>query len=95
MLIKRDGKILEDVLRTRGVNLRHLAQVLQIEREKLNILFKSIHLEKDIIHLIGITINHDFSKEFPNLFTAHDFLNHRFRDGGGSDSQCSSNNPFN
>jgi lambda repressor-like predicted transcriptional regulator len=70
---KHNGAIVEHVIRSRGYNLVQLSTDLKITRKTMYNWFGQRYLKAEIIVSIGKKINHDFSAEFPELFTPEDF----------------------
>lgn len=70
---KHYGQIVEYVVRKVGFNISELAKRTDINRRTLYNWFKQKDLRSCDIYRIGCVIKHDFSREFPELFTADDF----------------------
>ncbi|MET3500412.1 transposase-like protein [Mucilaginibacter rubeus] len=70
---KHSGQIVELRIRRSGYNLSDLARLMNVNRRTLYSWFTKRGLERDIILKIGLAIRHDFSKEFPELFTGAEF----------------------
>jgi hypothetical protein len=70
---KHHGQIVERIIKDKGYNITELATDLQVNRRTLYHWFGNQYLKPEIIHNIGLTIQHDFSKEFPELFSTEDF----------------------
>ncbi|MFA6086790.1 helix-turn-helix domain-containing protein [Mucilaginibacter sp.] len=60
-------------MRKDGYSLSDLAKELNINRRTIYNWFQTSNLRSDVIYRIGYVIRHDFSKEFPELFTKEDF----------------------
>ncbi|TWR30916.1 hypothetical protein FPZ43_00080 [Mucilaginibacter pallidiroseus] len=71
---KHYGQIVELTIRKKGFSISELARLADINRKCVYNWFNQKYLKPDIIHRIGHFINHDFSVEFPELFTADDFI---------------------
>ncbi|MFA6086688.1 hypothetical protein [Mucilaginibacter sp.] len=69
------GKIVEYIVRKNGYNITELATNLSVNRRSIYNWFNQKDLRTDIIFRIGYIIRHDFSNEFPELFTKDDFKN--------------------
>src|ERR1700712_2255472 len=67
------GQIIEYIVRKNGYNISSLAKALDINRRSMYNWFNQKELKWDVIRRIGLVIRHDFSKEFPLLFTTEDF----------------------
>jgi lambda repressor-like predicted transcriptional regulator len=70
---KHYGQILEMVIRKQGVSISELARLADINRKCIYNWFNQKYLKSGIIYKVGILINHDFSIEYPELFTKEDF----------------------
>ena len=70
---KHYGQLVEYIVRKNGYSLSELAKELNINRRTIYNWFQTSNLKSDIIYRIGYVVRHDFSKEFPELFTAEDF----------------------
>ncbi|MEO3407320.1 helix-turn-helix domain-containing protein [Mucilaginibacter sp. CAU 1740] len=79
---KHSGQIIEYVIRKKGFNISDLARSLNINRRSLYNWFNQKDLSAAHIFKIGNVIRHDFSVEFPELFSKDDFklLNQRYLD---------------
>jgi hypothetical protein len=79
---KHYGQIIEYVIRKKGFNISDLARSLNINRRSLYNWFNQRDLSACHITKIGNVIRHDFSVEFPELFTKDDFkmLYHFYQD---------------
>lgn len=71
---KHYGQIVELTIRKKGFSISELARLAEINRKCVYNWFNQKYLKPEIIHRIGGYINHDFSVEFPELFTADDFI---------------------
>jgi plasmid maintenance system antidote protein VapI len=67
------GETVEKIIRREGHSLTEVASLLNVNRRTVYNWFLKPQLSRDIIQRIGIVIKHDFSAEFPTLFTAEDF----------------------
>jgi lambda repressor-like predicted transcriptional regulator len=72
---KHYGQILEMVIRKKGFSISELARLSNINRKCVYNWFNQKYLNAEIIYKVGILINHDFSVEYPELFTKEDFMN--------------------
>ena len=70
---KHYGQLVEYIVRKDGYSLSDLAKELNINRRTIYNWFQTSNLRSDVIYRIGYVIRHDFSKEFPELFTKEDF----------------------
>ena len=71
---KHNGQITEYLVRKHGYSITDLAINLNVNRRSIYNYFQNRNLKPDIILKIGLVIRHDFSKEFPDLFAAEDFI---------------------
>jgi hypothetical protein len=67
------GQIVEYIVRKNGYSISDLAKALEVNRRSMYNWFNQKELKWDVIYRIGYVIRHDFSKEFPLLFTSEDF----------------------
>lgn len=72
-MLSHHGEILEKVIRRTGPSLTDLAKLLNVNRRSTYNWFMQQRLKPEIILKIGRAIGHDFSVEFPGLFTSDDF----------------------
>lgn len=70
---KHYGEILEYIVRKKGFSITQLANGLHINRGGVYNFFKAKNLKPEIIIKIGLLMRHDFSEEFPELFTGDEF----------------------
>ncbi|AMR30498.1 hypothetical protein A0256_03200 [Mucilaginibacter sp. PAMC 26640] len=70
---KHDGNIVEYVVRKNGFSITDLATAANVNRRTIYNLFRQKHLKRVFIQVVGQTIRHDFSTEFPEHFTENDF----------------------
>ena len=70
---KHHGQIVEYIVRKVGFNISELAKGTDVNRRTLYNWFKQKDLKSNLIFLIGCVIKHDFTKEFPELFTNGEF----------------------
>jgi plasmid maintenance system antidote protein VapI len=67
------GETVEKIIRREGHSLTEVANLLNVNRRTVYNWFLKPRLTRDTIQRIGMVIKHDFSAEFPALFTAADF----------------------
>ncbi|WP_158828634.1 helix-turn-helix domain-containing protein [Mucilaginibacter lacusdianchii] len=67
------GQIVEKVIRRNGYSLTELARLTNVNRRSVYNWFNQRRLKKEIIYRIGCALKHDFSVEFPNLFSSSEF----------------------
>lgn len=70
---KHYGQIVELVIRKDGFSITELARLTHVNRRSVYNWFNQKYLKIEIIYRIGCIIKHDFSKDFPDLFTPEDF----------------------
>ena len=70
---KHYGQIVELVIRKKGFSISELARLTHMNRRSVYNWFNQKYLKQEIIYQIGIILSHDFSVEFPELFTKEDF----------------------
>lgn len=67
------GQVVERVIRRNGYSISELSRLTHVNRRSVYNWFKQEHLKPEIIFRIGCALKHDFSVEFPALFTKEDF----------------------
>lgn len=67
------GQIVERVIRRNGYSISELSRLTHVNRRSVYNWFNQQHLKPEIIYRIGCALKHDFSVEFPHLFTKDDF----------------------
>ncbi|RVU02454.1 XRE family transcriptional regulator [Mucilaginibacter limnophilus] len=70
---KHHGKIIEYRIRKNGYSISDLARCTQVNRRSVYNWFTQKNLKASIIYRVGCVLRHDFSEEFPELFTHDDF----------------------
>lgn len=70
---KHCGQIVELIIRKKGYSISELARLTSVNRRSVYNWFNQKYLKPEIIYRIGCIIDHDFSLEFPELFTKDDF----------------------
>jgi len=70
---KHYGQILERIIRRNGYSISELARLTNVNRRSIYNWFNQKNLKPEIIFRIGYALKHDFSEEFPELFTEEDF----------------------
>ncbi|MDB5011774.1 MAG: hypothetical protein JWQ06_2563 [Mucilaginibacter sp.] len=70
---KHYGHIVEHYVRKNGYSISELAIQIKINRRSIYNWFQKKHLKSDVVFRIGRVINHDFSKEFPEMFADNEF----------------------
>lgn len=68
------GETIEKIIRKNGHSISEVATRLNVNRRSIYNWFTQPILRQEIIHKIGKAIMHDFSVEFPGLFTPADFI---------------------
>jgi lambda repressor-like predicted transcriptional regulator len=67
------GQIVELNVRKNGYNITELARLAHVKRRTVYNWFNQKYLKPEIIHRVGCILKHDFSKEFPGMFTGVEF----------------------
>ncbi len=70
---KQYGQIVEMLVRKKGYSISELARLTHVNRRSVYNWFNQKYLKTEIIYRIGFILKHDFSVEFPDLFTKEDF----------------------
>jgi predicted transcriptional regulator len=67
------GKTIEQVIRRSGHSFSRVARLTKVSRRSVYNWLNQPQVNPQIIQKIGRVINHDFSVEFPELFSSEDF----------------------
>lgn len=70
---KHHGKTIEYTLRKNDYNISDLAKSMNVNRRTLYNWFNHETIKKDIVFRIGCIIRHDFSTQFPEMFSSEEF----------------------
>lgn len=70
---KHYGEIIEKTIRRNGYSISELARLMKVNRRSIYNWFNQPKLKEDVIFKIGCALKHDFSSEFPELFSQEDF----------------------
>ncbi|MEH6307446.1 helix-turn-helix transcriptional regulator [Olivibacter sp. CPCC 100613] len=70
---KHYGHIIERIIRRNGYSISELARLTNVNRRSIYNWFNQKNLKPEIIFRIGCALKHDFSEEFPELFTEDEF----------------------
>lgn len=70
---KHYGQTVEMVVRKKGYSISEVARLAHVNRRSVYNWFNQKYLKTEIIYSLGIILKHDFSVEFPDLFTKNDF----------------------
>jgi len=68
------GRTVEMTIRKKGLNISEIARLTHVNRRSVYNWFNQKYLKPEIIYRLGIVLKHDFSVEFPELFSKQDFL---------------------
>ncbi|MBE9585863.1 hypothetical protein IM792_15510 [Mucilaginibacter sp. JRF] len=80
---KHHGQLIEYRVRKNGYSISDLARNLNVNRRSIYNWFNQPYIKKDVILHIGIILRHDFSQEFPEMFTSEEFESvHKFKPTG-------------
>lgn len=82
------GQIVERVIRRNGYSISELSRLTNVNRRSVYNWFNQQHLKPEIIFRIGCALKHDFSVEFPHLFSKEDFKS--IYEGNEADKQSQS-----
>jgi len=67
------GELVEKVIRRNGYSISELARLTRVNRRSVYNWFAQKNLKPEIIYRVGNALNHDFSVEFPHLFSKNEF----------------------
>jgi hypothetical protein len=70
---KHRGQVVEYRVRRNGYGISALARSIEVNRRSIYLWFNRKHLDREVIFKIGCVLRHDFSQEFPDLFSSEDF----------------------
>lgn len=70
---KHYGHLIERIIRRNGYSISELARLTNVNRRSIYNWFNQKNLKSEIIFRIGCALKHDFSEEFPELFTEDEF----------------------
>jgi len=70
---KHYGQTVEMVIRKKGYSISEVARLTRVNRRSVYNWFNQRYLKTEIIYSLGLVLKHDFSVEFPDLFTKKDF----------------------
>lgn len=70
---KHYGEIIERTIRRNGYSISELARLMKVNRRSIYNWFNQPKFKPDIIFKIGCALKHDFSNEFPELFSSEEF----------------------
>jgi|GEM_PF-226961 len=70
---KHYGEIIERTIRRNGYSISELSRVMKVNRRSIYNWFNQPKFKPEIIFKIGCALKHDFSSEFPELFSSEDF----------------------
>lgn len=73
-MLLHHGQIIEKVVRRNGHSISDVARLINVNRRSVYNWFTQQQLKPEIIFRIGCIIHHDFSIEFPKLFTTEEFV---------------------
>lgn len=68
-----NGKLVELVIRKSNYSISEIARLMMLNRRSLYNWFSKPNLNSSKILRVGYILRHDFSKEFPHLFSSEDF----------------------
>src|SRR5688500_15852715 len=70
---KHYGEIIERTIRRNGYSISELSRLMSVNRRSIYNWFNQPKFKTDIIFKIGCALKHDFSLEFPELFSSEEF----------------------
>lgn len=70
---KHYGEIVERTIRRNGYSISELSRLMKVNRRSIYNWFNQPKFKPDIIFKIGCALKHDFSNEFPELFSSEEF----------------------
>lgn len=70
---KHYGEIIERAIRRNGYSISELSRLMKVNRRSIYNWFNQAKFKSEIIFKIGCALKHDFSNEFPELFSPEDF----------------------
>lgn len=70
---KHHGKIIKLTLKKNDYNISDLAKSMNVNRRTLYNWFNQEKINTEIIFRIGCIIRHDFSEQFPEIFSSAEF----------------------
>lgn len=70
---KHYGEIIERTIRRNGYSISELSRLMKVNRRSIYNWFNQAKFKSEIIFKIGCALKHDFSDEFPELFSPEDF----------------------
>lgn len=71
--MKHYGRLIEHCVRNSALSISEIANDLNVSRSTIYHWFQKEKLASEIIRQLGNAIRHDFSVDFPELFTKEDF----------------------
>jgi transcriptional regulator with XRE-family HTH domain len=74
------GRIVELTIRKKGLNISEIARLTHVNRRSVYNWFNQKYLKPEIIYRLGVVLKHDFSVEFPDLFSKQDFKDNHATD---------------
>lgn len=85
------GQIIELTIRKKGLNITEVARLSHVNRRTVYNWFNQKHVKSEVIYQLGHLLKHDFSVEFPDLFSKEDFniqksTSNNFRDVSNDES---------
>lgn len=70
---KHYGEIIERTIRRNGYSISELSRLMKVNRRSIYNWFNQPKFKAEIIFKIGCALRHDFSNEFPELFSSDEF----------------------
>lgn len=70
---KHYGEIIETTIRRNGYSISELSRMMSVNRRSIYNWFDQPKIRPETIFKIGVALRHDFSIQFPELFSSEDF----------------------
>lgn len=71
------GQIIELTIRKKGLNITEVARLSHVNRRTVYNWFNQKYVKSEVIYQLGLLLKHDFSVEFPDLFSKEDFTSQK------------------
>jgi transcriptional regulator with XRE-family HTH domain len=71
------GQIIELTIRKKGLNITEVARLSHVNRRTVYNWFNQKYVKPEVIYQLGLVLKHDFSVEFPDLFSKDDFYSQK------------------
>ena len=71
------GQVIELTIRKKGLNITEVARLSHVNRRTVYNWFNQKYVKSEVIYQLGLLLKHDFSVEFPDLFSKEDFTSQK------------------